>query len=515
MPSEIQEELRRFAETTTIKGVSRTVRAERRIVRVFWVLALASCSGVLLYQISAVAISYSEHIVIRNSGVDFRDPEFPDVTVCSLFQLSDLNELDKYAEYLRNVQTMKQYSTNDYHGPNNTGMWMYLKSISSYNTYTALLSGPPNSTQDLLFQCALYGWDLYRPWDCNAHFQLVAPLQWCQTIRNGVGSPASAALSLLLFINAHRTNVLETFDSWIRFSDTTGVRVMVHRRGTIPDPLTAISVSPGTETTIFLKQTDSTHLPYPYGNCTERQTDDDSARPDSLVYNVESCLAGCRQRQVIEKCGCIDPFMLFTEEELHQGNHRFCNNVTDLLKANTSAAVDADLVNQRLDQVMCMWNLTADEDRCDCRPLCSETTYETTVTTVSNWPKPLKHLSFYEQYLRNRSDFSAYEDIAQAQRSGNLSSEEILERLRGVKLIEENFLQIIVRFDQKRIRLITDVPAVTWETMASNLGGSFNLWLGISVPTAAELIELVYSMVMIWWQRKKPEVKPDKSLGRK
>jgi len=287
---------------------------------------------------------------------------------------------------------------------------------------------------------------------------------------------------------------------------------MVHRSGTIPNPLTAIVVSPGTETTIFLKQTDSTHLPHPYANCTENQNLYPE-RPDSPVYDVGSCMALCRQRQLIAECGCIDPYMLFTEAELNQGNHTFCNNVTDSLKANTD--VDVDMVNHRLEQVICTYTFKADEDRCDCRPLCSETTYAMTVTTVSNWPKLIKQLSFYEQYLRNCSDFSVYEEIYQAKASGNLSSKEILERLRRVTLIEENFLQIFVRFNQRSVYLAADAPAITWETLASNLGGSFNLWLGISVPTLAELIELVYSMAMIWRQRKKPEVKPDKTLGRK
>ena len=214
---------------------------------------------------------------------------------------------------------------------------------------------------------------------------------------------------------------------------------------------------------------------------------------------------------MIEECGCLDPYMLCTEEELHLGNHSFCNNVTDSLKANAELVVES--VNLRLDQVICTYTFRADEDRCDCRPLCFESTYETSVTTASNWPQLSKQLSFYEQYLQNLSDFSVYKDIAEAKAYGNQSSKEILERLRRETLIEENFLQIFVRFDQRSINLVTEVPAITWETLASNLGGSFNLWLGISVPTAAEIIELIYSTVMIWWKRKKPEANSDKTLS--
>jgi len=262
MESEIRQELRRFAETTTMKGVSRAVRAERRIIRVFWILALVSCFALLLFQISAVAISYSKYNVIRNSGVDLRDPEFPDVTVCNLFQLSDLDQLENYDAYLRDVETMKKYTTKNY-WPYGYGLWQYISSISSFNTFTAQLSGPPNAAPNLLSRCSSYGWDLYLPMNCTAHDQMVTPLQWCQTIRNEDWSRFTAALSLVLFINAVRANVFDTFDTGIRFSRTTGVRVMVHPRGSIPNPLTAIVISPGTETNIFLKQTDSTRLPYP------------------------------------------------------------------------------------------------------------------------------------------------------------------------------------------------------------------------------------------------------------
>ena len=205
--------------------------------------------------------------------------------------------------------------------------------------------------------------------------------------------------------------------------------------------------------------------------------------------------------------------MLFTEEELVLGNHRFCSNVTDLLK--TEAEVVADSVNRRLDQLLCLYRPShvAEEDNCGCLPLCSETTYEATVTTASNWPQLSQQLSFYDQYLQSLSDFSVYKEIVQAKASGNLSSEEILERLRAVKLIEENFLHVVVRFDQWIINVVTEYPAITWGTLASNLGGSLNLWLGISVPTVAELIELIYSMVMIRWKRKKPEVNPGETLG--
>ena len=52
MLSEIRRELRKFAESTSVKGIGRTLRANNGVARTCWIVFLAVCFALLLFQVS-------------------------------------------------------------------------------------------------------------------------------------------------------------------------------------------------------------------------------------------------------------------------------------------------------------------------------------------------------------------------------------------------------------------------------------------------------------------------------
>lgn len=502
---EITEELKRFAETTTIKGVGRTLRARQRAVRVFWISALVSCLAVLLYQTATVVINYCRRDVIRNSGIVIEYPNFPDVTACNLFPVSDFRQMEHYEAYKKMVVAMRAHASDVYRGDDFSRTWNFLQSLYTFNVHTPVLDSVPVSG-GLVADCKWYGWDMYSPQPCNITTRLVTPLQWCSVVSGG--DPAStprAALSLLLYTNSRSTGVVDSYKHWVRFPAVDGVRVTIHPRGTLPNYMTAMSASPGTETSFFISQTNSTRLGSPYGNCTNREHLD-ATQKVPILYDYSSCVDICRQNQLVTACGCVDNNALFTDDELRRSNSTFCYNVTQNLEPDADGALDRAEVDRRLRAVECMRDFKTDLKPCGCHQRCRSTDYETRVTAVK-WPKLASHLKFYEMFIRNQSlygdQFAVYESLFAALQKGNVTVEQSLESVRRLQLIEDNFLQVYVRFDQKSVRVVQEVPAISWDTMASNLGGSLNLWLGISVPTIAEIIELVYSLITVWLERKK------------
>ena len=93
------------------------------------------------------------------------------------------------------------------------------------------------------------------------------------------------------------------------------------------------------------------------------------------------------------------------------------------------------------------------------------------------------------------SKFSTYEEILKNE--DNQMDEETIKQIKSLRLIEDNFLEVLITFSDETIQEFTDSASITWDTLVSNLGGSFNLWLGICVPTFAEIIELIYSLMVI------------------
>ena len=57
--------------------------------------------------------------------------------------------------------------------------------------------------------------------------------------------------------------------------------------------------------------------------------------------------------------------------------------------------------------------------------------------------------------------------------------------------------------EEKNVRRRTDTPVLTVDTLFSNLGGTLNLWLGITVLFAAEVIEVLFAIISEYYQRKR------------
>ncbi len=332
------------------------------------------------------------------------------------------------------------------------------------------------------------------PADCKTKGVFTTPLQKCHKIQVDSTNGTISAVTVLLFTNNFQSQIVDAYSPWIRLSTGTGARVMIHPNGTFPSPQTSTMVSSGNQLSIQLKQTNVNRLQQPYGNCTERKLLIPS-QPDSPIYSTMACFSLCRQRQTIEKCKCLDNSEIFTDEELNLANRTFCANITQTI-SETPLLLEA--INHRLKQIQCLTSFLPTETDCNCPIPCSETYYDTTASSAQ-WPNPRYHLSFYKQLIEKNvlygSKFSAYEEILK--NAENQTDEETLQQIKSLRLIEDNFLQVLIVFSEDTIQEFTDSAAITWDTLVANLGGSFNLWLGICVPTFAEIIELIYSLLVI------------------
>ena len=63
--------------------------------------------------------------------------------------------------------------------------------------------------------------------------------------------------------------------------------------------------------------------------------------------------------------------------------------------------------------------------------------------------------------------------------------------------------QVKVEFQSKRVWALEDKPALGLESLLGTMGGTLNLWIGISFVTVIELIEL--SLNATFWVSKRPK----------
>ena len=107
-----------FATSTSVKGISRAMKAESIPLKIIWILGALAGLGLGLYLICNITISYFRfETVTKITDCVTCKPSFPDVTVCNLNVLASLAEYNNltYEEYEYMLdETARGLSLNEY-----------------------------------------------------------------------------------------------------------------------------------------------------------------------------------------------------------------------------------------------------------------------------------------------------------------------------------------------------------------------------------------------------------------
>ena len=243
------------------------------------------------------------------------------------------------------------------------------------------------------------------------------------------------------------------------YSATRGFRILIHNHTddyVFPDE-DGINVEPGKLTSIVIKKTYIERLETPFNDCLDDLTDSKydyliqkshildvmKNRFNYIVYNQNLCIKICLQKSIYEKCGCVD---LSLPAYFSNQNGIGCNTRMELLCASNT---ETEFFNS--DEVtMC-------ESQCPNR--CKFFLYDTKIS-VTNYPS--------EWFLKNNSNSPINET-----------------------LYKTRVASIYLFYDQMIYKHIYQTQAITPEMLFANFGGQLGLFVGISLLSCIELIELV------------------------
>ncbi|KAI0217761.1 Amiloride-sensitive sodium channel subunit beta [Lamellibrachia satsuma] len=245
-----------------------------------------------------------------------------------------------------------------------------------------------------------------------------------------------------------------------------GARIVVHPQDRMPFPKDeGVLTAPGQMTIIGIRQLNVVRLPEPYGNCTDtterniKRSVFEEAYP--VGYSISTCYATCYQRYVIERCSCADPQYPMEGAAFDYKRVSACNS-NNATEDTCRYHVSIDYAYNRLD--------------CDCPLPCEETGY-TYQTSSSIWPSDA-HKENVKQKLA--SEIARY--------LGNTTDEEKL---------WNNLLKVKVYFEEFNYESIEEMPAYSTINFASDIGGILGLWIGCSIISIFEFLELSMDVVVL------------------
>ena len=288
-----------------------------------------------------------------------------------------------------------------------------------------------------------------------------------------------------------------------------GFRIALHTPASLPSlDDTSVTVSPGRQYGVGFKVTDISRVGHPHGNCTTAPTLTNS----SLPYSTNACIMQALQTTIGARCNCTD--ISLPHKPLDTSELPFCRTLrlpefcginasfwqyVNLINESTAAFIPEEckiglgLLDERMDCVREARSfLRAGGDAVrpteTCFPPCSQTKYDIRDTN-SDWPASE---DFYHSlgYIISQSPESKNE-LYPYMESWAFEEDFPGTQSTALQVFRSSFVQLDVFLEDDDVTSVREQVVYEWYQLLSEIGGLIGLYIGMSVMTACEIIELI------------------------
>ena len=485
----IKKAIKEFCETTSMHGFSVLLNAGNKIIKGVWlVIVLIAFTGLTIH-VSAIIKFYLEYKTTQYNYVRESGYWFPDVTICNQNGISDSNlraaakiylEIQCFLNKLKSLQN--ENSTKD-------GDCKLNKIPSNREIQDALGNKAKeigHTFEDMILSCDF----LNQPCNQNDFASIeVNSLFNCYTFNkyhNNVLKSEGGHNGLSLILYLEPTEISYPYDSKVesRLGNTDGFKMVLHPAKTLPPIfIRGIDMAVGQSISVAFKAEEYVKHPAPYSSC--KHTD---WWYQNEIYSFEECRNKCIHQKVIHDCGCF-PTAYYVRTNYTSLGIPSC--VRHLFS-------DPKLAEEMLDcQIETIKHMNIDfKDNCGCFSPCIEGFYVTFVSSAE-WPSQNSintFLDFLFEPNSTNTNLKAYQ-YYQNLLSQNASQEIINTWIR------RHFLRINVFANTRFVSVKEDVPMFTMIRLLCDIGGSMGLWLGFSLVTFFEVLQLFLSLMYVMLNR--------------
>ncbi|CAL1527011.1 unnamed protein product [Lymnaea stagnalis] len=502
-------------------GLAKIVTSRDTKRKVIWALLVIIGFTAATLQLSLLVRKYLQFQVVELSEIkDSMPVEYPSVTICNIEPIS----LRKFRDMAMNMhgKKLKEWFTLLHYFD-----FEQMSFMESFRAFYENLGDEAkqlsHDLQDLLIQCRFnreecsvsnftssFDGNYFNCFTFNGG-QLKEKLQMHAT---GPDNGLSLIISLEKFDPMPGTYGVYNFENNILHS--AGVRVVIHAPGSMPSPVDhGIDIPPGYSSSVGLKALLHSRLPEPYGNCTEGTLQGMHTYRNTFF----ACLQLCKQNLIIRRCGCKSSAL----PDLPIENVTFCGVILNWEKILRNETGDSfhrmtiptpnleceEKVHRELN------NDRAYESECQCYQPCSETSYLKSVS-LSYWPLEFYQLEaakiFTQRNETNRQQYiKVIYDVLKTIHDGNreyllkhASNSSFPDELRTQQkkttkeqsdIMRQNLLRLNIYLEDLSVVEYRQLPAYGLADLFADIGGTLGLWMGISVLTIMELVELIIRLI--------------------
>ena len=455
-------------------------------------VCVALSSSLASYLIIKSVLSYFAYDVNTMTRIIFETPSpFPKITICNSnpftteFALEFLKEINREISPSISIFDQNQLKALHYNVKASLTNQIYTRAEYKMNAETFSDSNRTKLSlplDDLLIACSFnnkpctkkdFTWEFDpRLGNCYAFNS--------QSAKNGTSSQTFQS-SLAGYDNGLKLTLYANFHENLTFINSvmgnSGVKIRIENntfiRGYVDSP---IQISSGFKTDVLVERLFNFNLPKPYSNCdidNDNPTHFDSdlyalIKNSSYVYDQQLCLKQCRQKFYVDNCNCSSArtLSLFNVPKCLSNEQMKCKDTfNDIFFSTTD---------------------TSAMDKCygKCPLECYQTDFR--VFTSSS---QLIGESFVD-YIKDNA---------------NLANDYVSKEINAVSA-RESIVRLYVFYDSLLYTLSKETPKVDLVLLVAYIGGILGLFLGVSVLSICEIVELLIEIYFINLELIKTEV---------
>ncbi len=377
------------------------------------------------------------------------------------------------------------------------------RGLYSLNTECVVFLGPEHARhlghtmENFILECAFIGLKdgIEQQLPCSEYGNITPTLipnyMNCFTITNApVEDILPYGIAVTLYLDNFPENIYETY-SGNGEMDSPGVQVYVHPHNTIHNVWEGFRAQSGHITTVVPHYSIRERLSEPHGLCKakeEGKNEDIWNYERQFSYSKIGCYESCIQEALKENCGCIAHDL----SSIGQNSYNQIGDVTGCssVKQGFQRFINMSwcTYNVGMEVIMKCYEVDTCKDECT-------NIWQTLQLDAVLWPIKSKQLSFYNKLIKGRHfapKFDVYDEILSLIESGNKTEASVL--LQNVNLIENNFAKFNFIPSAFHIVKFEDIPKTKLVDVISNLGGTLNLYSGITLLVIIEIIELTWKI---------------------
>ncbi|CAG5125164.1 unnamed protein product [Candidula unifasciata] len=439
---------KKFSENTTMHGLGRVFASRNPCKRVVWLVMVVSVLTIAIFQLVDLVSDFYTYPVTTLVKIKHETKAtFPAITICNV----NRKKRSVTPEFEEPIEFWEVSGFESYEHEAAVNAMMKMLSMSDEDSSAHQIS-------DMLVKCLINkhvcSMDNFTEHSTTTYGN-------CYTFatedpKSMYTTKAGPESGLILELDIEHRD-------YIYLSPTAGLKVIVHGHDERPFPEDGgILAHPGVTTSIGIKKN-------------KHMAQLTLFSGEQYSYTENACRKSCFQLAMYKRCRCCDEDLPCDDDALFK-----------MAGINPEKGQTVPYCEMDSETVECMIQIEEDylTDGLNCftrcLPACDKTTFEKVVSTAL-WPS--------DPYL----DFVLHKINETVLKNMTFTTKLALKRF-----IQTNFLRLEIYFDSLDVVEFNTQPKYDWSMLFGDVGGQLGLWLGCSLLTAMEVIEVFIDTLLFW-----------------